>query len=101
MELLPDVETMEEKIECYAEPLRLEGLRGRDGHPQGKALSREIIAHMEEIGADLLIIGRHSKRSERSMWDSSEHGGGPASRPRDDSQYALADGGRAGEGRVS
>ena len=61
VELLPDVETMAEKIERYAEPLRAAGLQVdtaiRNGRP-----SREIIAHMEEIGADLLIIGSHSKR---------------------------------------
>jgi nucleotide-binding universal stress UspA family protein len=61
VELLPEVETMEEKIERYAEPLRAEGLEVgaviRKGRP-----SREIIAHMEAIGGDLLIVGSHSKR---------------------------------------
>lgn len=61
VELLPDVDSMEEKIERLAAPLReksLEvGVAVRKGRP-----SREIIAHMEEIGADLLIIGSHSKR---------------------------------------
>jgi nucleotide-binding universal stress UspA family protein len=61
VELLPDVETMEEKIERYAEPLRVEGLEVEVAIRRGKP-SREIIAHMEEIGADLLIIGSHSKR---------------------------------------
>jgi nucleotide-binding universal stress UspA family protein len=61
VELLPDVETMEEKIERYAEPLRAEGLEVDTAIRKGKP-SREIIAHMEEIGADLLIIGSHSKR---------------------------------------
>lgn len=61
VELLPDVETMEEKIERYAEPLRVEGLDVevvlRKGRP-----SSEIAAHVRERGADLLIIGSHSKR---------------------------------------
>jgi len=61
VELLPDVESLEEKIERYAEPLRLEGLEVEVKIRKGKP-SREIIAHMEEIGADLLIIGSHSKR---------------------------------------
>jgi len=61
VELLPDVETMEEKIERYAQPLRAEGLEVDTAIRKGKP-SREIIAHMEEIGADLLIIGSHSKR---------------------------------------
>ena len=61
VELLPDVETMAEKIERYAEPLRVDGLDVevvlRSGRP-----SSEIAAHVREIGADLLIIGSHSKR---------------------------------------
>ena len=61
VELLPDVDTMEEKIERYAEPLRAAGLEVDAVIRKGKP-SREIIAHMEEIGADLLIIGSHSKR---------------------------------------
>ena len=61
VELLPDVETMEEKIERYAEPLRVEGLEVEVCVRKGKP-SREIIAHMEEVGADVLIIGSHSKR---------------------------------------
>lgn len=61
VELLPDVETMEEKIERYAEPLKVAGLEVDATIRKGKP-SREIIAHMEEIGADVLIIGSHSKR---------------------------------------
>jgi len=61
VELLPDVETMEEKIERYAEPLRAKGLEVEVAVRKGKP-SREIMAHMEEIGADVLIIGSHSKR---------------------------------------
>jgi nucleotide-binding universal stress UspA family protein len=61
VELLPDVETMEEKIERYAQPLRATGLEVDIEIRKGKP-SREIIAHMEATGADLLIIGSHSKR---------------------------------------
>jgi nucleotide-binding universal stress UspA family protein len=61
VELLPDVESMEEKIERYAEPLRSAGLEVDVAIRKGKP-SREIIAHMAEIGADLLVIGSHSKR---------------------------------------
>ena len=61
VDLLPDVESMEEKIERYANPLRVEGLEVDVTIRKGKP-SREIIAHMEETGADLLIIGSHSKR---------------------------------------
>jgi nucleotide-binding universal stress UspA family protein len=61
VELLPDVESMEEKMERYAEPLRAEGLEVEVTIRKGKP-SREIIAQMEATGADLLIIGSHSKR---------------------------------------
>jgi nucleotide-binding universal stress UspA family protein len=61
VELLPDVDTMDEKIERLAAPLRELTLdvsvTVRRGRP-----SREIMAHMEEVGADLLVIGSHSKR---------------------------------------
>jgi nucleotide-binding universal stress UspA family protein len=61
VELLPDVETMEEKIERYAEPLRVEGLEVSTALRKGRP-SPEIIAHVKETGSDLLIIGSHSKR---------------------------------------
>ncbi len=61
VELLPGIETMEEKMERYAKPLTAEGLEVDVTIRKGKP-SREIIAQMEEIGADLLIIGSHSKR---------------------------------------
>ena len=61
VELLPDVETMAEKLERYAEPLVSAGIEVekvlREGRP-----SREIAAFVEASGADLLIIGSHSKR---------------------------------------
>ena len=61
VDLLPNVETMEEKIARYAEPLRGAGLEMAVSIRRGRP-SRQIIAHMAEIGADLLIIGSHSKR---------------------------------------
>ncbi len=61
VELLPDVETMEEKMDRYAEPLRSKGLQVETTVRKGKP-SREIIAHMGEVGADVLVIGSHSKR---------------------------------------
>ena len=61
VELLPDVETMSEKLVRYAEPLLAEGLdvhvELREGRP-----SREIAAFVASEKADLLIIGSHSKR---------------------------------------
>ena len=61
VELLPDVETLEEKIERYAEPLRVEDLKVDIALRKGRP-STAIIAHVQAIGADLLIIGSHSKR---------------------------------------
>ena len=61
VELLPDVETMEEKIERYAAPLQEQGLTVSTAVRSGRP-SREIIAHVGEVDADLLIIGSHSKR---------------------------------------
>jgi nucleotide-binding universal stress UspA family protein len=61
VELLPDVETMDEKIDRYAAPLRSKGLEVETTVRKGKP-SREIIAHMGEVGADVLVIGSHSKR---------------------------------------
>ena len=61
VELLPDVESMQEKIERYAGPLRAAGLEVEVSIRKGRP-SREIIAHMEATNADLLIIGSHSKR---------------------------------------
>lgn len=61
VELLPDVETLEEKIERYAEPLRVENLKVDIALRKGRP-STAIIAHVQAIGADLLIIGSHSKR---------------------------------------
>jgi nucleotide-binding universal stress UspA family protein len=59
--LLPDLETTEEKLERYVEPMRAEGLTVtsalREGHP-----GREIVAYVDEVGADLLVVGTHAKR---------------------------------------
>lgn len=61
VELLPDVETTAEKLERYLEPLLAEGIRAeallRTGQP-----STEILAVLRETGADLLVMGSHSKR---------------------------------------
>lgn len=61
VELLPGAETMDAKIARYSEPLRAAGLdvevELRHGQP-----STQIIAYVEQVGADLLIIGSHSKR---------------------------------------
>jgi nucleotide-binding universal stress UspA family protein len=61
VELLPEVETMTEKLDRYAHPLMAEGIEVdvvlRKGRP-----SSEIVAFVEASGVDLLIIGSHSKR---------------------------------------
>jgi len=61
VELLPDVETMAEKLARFAEPLVADGIEVetvlREGRP-----NREIAAFVEDSGIDLLIIGSHSKR---------------------------------------
>jgi nucleotide-binding universal stress UspA family protein len=61
VELFPEVETMTEKLERYAAQLRESGVEVgielREGRP-----SREIIAFVEEVGVDLLVVGSHSKR---------------------------------------
>jgi nucleotide-binding universal stress UspA family protein len=61
VELLPDVETMAEKLDRFAGPLQNAGIGVevvlRKGRP-----SREIAAFVAESKTDLLIIGSHSKR---------------------------------------
>ena len=61
VELLPEVETMTEKLDRYAAPLLAAGIEVevvlREGRP-----SREIAAFVEASEADVLIIGSHSKR---------------------------------------
>ena len=61
VELLPDVETTEEKLERLAAPLRELGLMVNTNKLEGRP-SEEIIGLVKTIGADLLIIGSHSKR---------------------------------------
>jgi len=61
VELLPDVETTEEKLERLAAPLRDLGLMVNTNKLEGRP-SEEIAKLVEIIGADLLIIGSHSKR---------------------------------------
>ena len=61
VELLPDVDTMEEKIARFVEPLEKEGLQVAAELRSGKP-SREIMKFVDECGADCLIIGSHSKR---------------------------------------
>lgn len=59
--LLPGLETTEEKLERYAALLREAGCEVRTRLREGRP-SREIVRHLEETGADLLIMGTHSKR---------------------------------------
>jgi len=61
MPLLPDVETTEDKLQRFLAPLLDEGLEAhwslREGRP-----SREIARYVQDIAADVLILGTHSKR---------------------------------------
>ena len=61
VELLPDVETTEEKLERLAAPLRELGLKVNTSLLEGRP-SEEISGLVKIIGADLLLIGSHSKR---------------------------------------
>ena len=61
VELLPDVETTEEKLERLAAPLRELGLKVNTNLLEGRP-SEEISGLVKIIGADLLLIGSHSKR---------------------------------------
>lgn len=61
VDLLPGLETTEEKLDRYTQPLREDGFDVRGILRTGKP-SREILEVLEEVGADLLIIGSHSKR---------------------------------------
>jgi len=61
VELLPGLETTAEKLERFARPLRDEDIEVstelRTGRP-----SQEIVEVVRTTGADLLIMGSHSKR---------------------------------------
>jgi len=61
VELLPDVETMAEKLARFAEPLVADGIEVETVLRKGRP-SREIAAFVEASEIDLLIIGSHSKR---------------------------------------
>ncbi len=60
VDLLPGVETTMEKLQRFAEPLRELNLDMTIELRQGKP-SRVISDYIEEVSADLLIIGSHSK----------------------------------------
>ena len=61
VELLPGVETTRDKLERLCEPLRAAGTEVtavlREGRP-----SKVIAEVVAELGADLLVMGTHSKR---------------------------------------
>jgi nucleotide-binding universal stress UspA family protein len=59
--LLPDLETTESKLERYVEPLSEAGLEVNSAYRRGKP-STEIKRFAVEVGADLIVIGSHSKR---------------------------------------
>lgn len=61
VELLPDVETTEEKLQRLASPLRDLGLMVNTNKLEGRP-SEEIVSLVKTIEADLLVIGSHSKR---------------------------------------
>ena len=61
VELLPDLETTQEKLERLAAPLRELGLKVNTNLLEGRP-SEEIAGLVKIIGADLLLIGSHSKR---------------------------------------
>ncbi|MCK5378921.1 MAG: universal stress protein [Acidobacteria bacterium] len=60
VDLLPHLATTEEKIQRFIEPLVAEGLSVKTILRTGKP-SKEILAVVEEIGCDVLIMGSHSK----------------------------------------
>jgi len=62
VELLPGLETMQEKLDRYTRPLQEQGLDVTAHHREGKP-SSEILATLDEVDADLLIMGSHSKRT--------------------------------------
>lgn len=60
VDLLPHLETTEEKLQRFSEPLDDEGLRVHTMLRTGKP-STEILKTVDEVEADLLIMGSHSK----------------------------------------
>lgn len=61
VDLLPDVDTMEEKLTRFASGVDCEGLQVTTELRKGKP-SREIMDFVGDFKADLLIVGSHSKR---------------------------------------
>ena len=59
--LLPGVESTEEKLNRFVEPLTSGGIEVVAALRKGRP-SREIVGYVEEVRADLIIIGSHSKR---------------------------------------
>jgi nucleotide-binding universal stress UspA family protein len=59
--LMPHLETTEEKLRRFAAPLIEKGLEVTTALRRGRP-SREIFDYVREVGADLVIIGSHSKR---------------------------------------
>jgi len=62
VELLPEVETLEEKLDRFVKPIRESGLQVHAELRKGRP-SREILAFVREAGGDLLLVGSHSTRS--------------------------------------
>ena len=62
VELLPEVETLGEKLERFVEPMREQRLEVSAELRKGRP-SREILAFVRDVGGDLLVVGSHSKRS--------------------------------------
>ena len=59
--LLPDVESTDDKLERFAAPFRDAGIEVFTSRREGRP-SREILRFVDEVDADLLIMGSHSKR---------------------------------------
>jgi nucleotide-binding universal stress UspA family protein len=59
--LMPDVQTTAEKLEHFVQPMVEAGIDASTVLGQGRP-SKEIRRHVVNVGADLLIIGSHSKR---------------------------------------
>jgi nucleotide-binding universal stress UspA family protein len=61
VELLPDLETTEDKLARFVEPVANAGLAAQSILRQGRP-SREVASFVRDMECDLLIIGSHSKR---------------------------------------
>lgn len=59
--LLPETETLEEKLNRFTAPLLDAGVDASSQFFRGKP-SEQILYFVNSIGADLLLIGSHSKR---------------------------------------